>query len=713
MCKLVAKILLLTILFGQAFYLTPSVAYRQKVHEKITENAAIKSMGIKSALEAIGLMLPGEELDKVKIKNKDLNKWIQRGASWEDNFQFNWGNILFCHFHNPVTDKGYTLPSGTEVGQSLIVRANDTTNEWSYEMAKMFYYAALTGDNNEIVDSFTHIRDDMNPNHISGQTNMTKEDRDQYFAWTLQALGHTLHLVQDASVPAHTRNDFHGLFEPFEKWTNKNLKYLADNNIFNEEGSNPWTYWNQHADPLIPDVFIDTNQLENNDTAPISGSDQGIAEYSHANFMSEDTIFTFDLPLKPDLSEFFTNYQSDDFNLETENINGRDMTFVYLKNKHPGGVDHLLLAGVLHSHPISSPTIQDVRWTTNDRKVHEDYASKLIPRAVGYSAGLLDYFFRGAIEITLPDNGVYALTDIKPDEIDPSQQGFDHITLLAKNISTGDEEMTGGTVTLVVKYKLGQGDQFQNSPPATSDEFYYIVKELEGTHLIPRDTPTLFEFNINDSQIPLWATDVYIYLIYKGELGQEEGAIAAGFKDICEPTPIDFINVMDKACLYGELYDSGSDQAIALVDEDENGIVDYYEWDVFAHDANDIFIRFSPADNPVTASPDINNTYYHPHLSPEETFRLFFLSDYQLNRSVDFYNTKIDDRDQCDSFHGRLYVLYGGAVKIMGAIMNQTIQTAPFTRYTPTSFHEVRGINTHFMYLFDNLQYPLDQNCDY
>jgi hypothetical protein len=27
--------------------------------------------------------------------------------------------------------------------------------------------------------------------------------------------------------------------------------------------------------------------------------------------------------------------------------------------------------------------------------VHEDYARELIPRAIGYSAELIDYFFRG------------------------------------------------------------------------------------------------------------------------------------------------------------------------------------------------------------------------------------------------------------------------------------------------------------------------------
>jgi len=256
----------LTFLIIHMFLLTSASAYRNVVHRTISEYATENSQKYRSVMEDLGLWDQGE------IKSKSLLWWIQRGAVWEDGFQWNWGNILFCHFHNPITDQGYTLPSGTEVAQSLITRANDATNEWSYEMAKMFYYAALTGDNNEIADIFTHVRDDMIPDYITRQTNMNKEDRDQYFAWMLQALGHTLHLIQDASVPAHTRNDFHGLFEPFEKYTNKNWEDLP----YDGDGSSPWIYWNQHAGILTPDVFIDTGELDNNDTAPISGPDQGV-----------------------------------------------------------------------------------------------------------------------------------------------------------------------------------------------------------------------------------------------------------------------------------------------------------------------------------------------------------------------------------------------------------------------------------------------------
>ena len=41
--------------------------------------------------------------------------------------------------------------------------------------------------------------------------------------------------------------------------------------------------------------------------------------------------------------------------------------------------------------------------------VYQDYAGYLLPRAVGYSAGILDYFFRGKIKIEAPGRFAYAL----------------------------------------------------------------------------------------------------------------------------------------------------------------------------------------------------------------------------------------------------------------------------------------------------------------
>jgi len=433
----------------------------------------------------------------------------------------------------------------------------------------------------------------------------------------------------------------------------------------------------------------------------------GLAEYSNANFLTLDTMWDYPHPnIDND-----TNYLSIDW-LHPETVvaeNGKQYNRLYIKFKDGVGEDIAHLAAVdYYTKEYLSNIHMVVRGGfTLDEECWKDYAAKLIPRAVGYSAALLDYFFRGTIEISLPEKGVFALTDSDPTSIDPTTQGFDHITLRAQNTSPEGEEMTNGTIELVVKYKVAQEDQFQTNPPEPPDEFHYLVVELPGVYSIPGDTPEEFAFDLPDNQIPLWATDISLYLIYRGTLGSEDEAVGVGFKDICEPTPIDYFNVMDQVCLYGELYEAGSDNAIALVDANGNGVVDPDEWDVFPHDAEDIYIRFSPVDDPQDATseyPELN-TYYFPSLSPGDYVRIFLLSDYEFNRSVTVVYTPVDPRDQCAGFHGE----FPRPSQTMSGVYNQTVLGARIT----SSFHQIRGIDSFFTVLFDNLQYPLDQPCAY
>jgi hypothetical protein len=48
---------------------------------------------------------------------------------------------------------------------------------------------------------------------------------------------------------------------------------------------------------------------------------------------------------------------------------------------------------------------------TLDLECYKEYAQNLIPRAVGYSAGLLNYFFRGTLDVSWPETGVYSIAD--------------------------------------------------------------------------------------------------------------------------------------------------------------------------------------------------------------------------------------------------------------------------------------------------------------
>jgi hypothetical protein len=173
-----------------------------------------------------------------------------------------------------------------------VVVSSYLQNEWSYAMAKRLYYTALTGDPSDIISNVIVMRDGHSQfsGTVPANTNLNQEDRGKFFAWTLQALGHMLHLIQDASVPAHTRNDSHGLLEPYDYWTNNKVDDLEKREVFLGAGSDPWGYWGQNQGIKVPNVYFDTDKLQDAETPPITGLNQGIAEYSQANFLSEDTI---------------------------------------------------------------------------------------------------------------------------------------------------------------------------------------------------------------------------------------------------------------------------------------------------------------------------------------------------------------------------------------------------------------------------------------
>jgi hypothetical protein len=273
-----------------------------------------------------------------------------------------------------------------------------------------------------------------------------------------------------------------------------------------------------------------------------------------------------------------------------------------------------------------------------DNLCHKDYASMLIPRAVGYSAALIDYFFRNssAIEISVPQNGIYAM-DVPQDIAYPFGGGFSKLKMMVKNIAAEGVNLEKGKLELVVSYRLGKGDvadQFKNPPSRPYLEFSYITANPStAITAIPRQAIEL-EFNLNQP-IPDNATDIHLMLVFKGEFDNESNNVAIGFKEIGEPTPVDRFNNMDKLCLFNNWYDAGTDAAVNVVDSvsnggNGNGIAD--EWDVRRHNMVNVCIKFSPAVNGKLAS-FTDFDYKFERIDAGEWRRIFVLADSQFNIS--------------------------------------------------------------------------------
>ena len=603
----ILQLLIFSVLFI-IIYRDNSIAYdntftHRYINEQVVKERTLVDIVLKNSLG----------FDKgiyTKIDGKEIWKWIRDGGFEED--EPNWRCLR--HFHDPLknwSDAGLFSQYESMIYWAQTPESSNSYalyNEYSWQLAKEYYLQAL----------------------------LTGSEKD--YAKTFRAIGQLMHLVSDAALPAHVRYDSHLKLEPFgliiyddsdpyEEWVknNKNIvinmnydditvdRIIFDMAVSDGEATSPisalWDHDEYRADGSnIPDGLNNTI---------------GLAEYTNANFWTEDT--DEDYP-HPRLDE--TNYYDGDVWLNPEAVDAEDGEIdkrIYFSKTTGDPVEHFVAAGYWYYQLYMWNKPEVLRTVLLDEQCFEDYAEKLIPRAIGYSAALLDYFFfRGSIEITLPAEqhhaGAYAMTT------DPDQ-GFTRITLNAQNNSTSGEKMTDGSIELVVKYKLALDDPFQSYPVPTTEEFFYIAApEANNIRAIPSDGYEMLEFNLSPA-IPLYATDVSINLVYKGILGLEADAVVVGHKDISEPTPKDICSNLDKVCIAGSWHDAGSPEAIALVDTSGNGISDRNEVDVYPHDLRDIYLRASSVADPQDPSRTEDDIHI-PEIQAGEFIRAaFILSD--------------------------------------------------------------------------------------
>ena len=135
------------------------------------------------------------------FEKKEVFEWIKIGGRYEDNPP---GILPYLrsvnHFHNPINDQGFSGYLGNVgflSGESSITWSQ---YPWHWQHPGGFY-------------SWHDVRDYFYE-ALTATDNITRENN---FADTFRGLGQLMHLVQDLSVPAHTRDDGHILYN-YEKW---------------------------------------------------------------------------------------------------------------------------------------------------------------------------------------------------------------------------------------------------------------------------------------------------------------------------------------------------------------------------------------------------------------------------------------------------------------------------------------------------------------
>lgn len=591
------------------------------------------------------------------IGKKQIWQWISDGGEEED--QPEWRCLR--HFHDPL-NASWDNAGLLSLYQSVIYWAQTPdpansyglTNEYSWILAREYYYQAL----------------------LTGSA--------EQYAKVFRTIGQLMHLVSDAAVPAHVRNDPHVPYikdaDHFEEYV-KRLFNDKDGTIaslaFDNFTVDPAIFDKAVPDPMAPSpisALWDHDEYNPDGSNPPveSNTTIGLAEYTNANFWTEDTFpwkaLSGNYP-HPNLDD--TNYDEDVW-LNPEAVDAEDGEIdkrIYFSKKTGDPVTHFVAAGYWYYqlYMWNKPEL-DYAFIL-DELCFQDYAAKLIPRAISYSAALLDYFFRGSIELSLPSEqhhaGAYAITT------DPDQ-GFTHLALNAQNTSPNGENLTDGSIEVVVKYKLALDDPFQSYPVPTTEEFSYIVApEANNIREIPSDNPVALEFELIPA-LPLYATDVSINLVYKGILGMEADAVVVGYIDISEPTPIDVFSNLDKVCLAGDWLDAGSPDAISRVDTNGNGIADRNEADVYPHDLRDIYLRVTFVDEPQYPSRTVDDILI-PELNAGEFIRVaYIISDNEFMLTA-YHPSSIctypSDYHQGVDAYTSIYALTG--------ITNQAVAGAP------------------------------------
>ena len=449
--------------------------------------------------------IPGGILESFNKKN--AWEWLRDGGQYEDEPAF---LRSVNHFHNPINKEGFSGLSwllwggfGWLNGVSSIqwsqepVGTQSPGGHYSWFDVRNSYYNALTAVNDA--------------------------DRQQNFADTFRGLGQLMHLVEDLSVPEHTRNELHGL--PFtyryENWVEKKV-----NNDVNSE------YYIGKYTPIFfdPSVIGNTNPLVNLASVPVANlfdtntyngtnpsdtcdvnsqiSQIGLSEYTNANFISAGTAFTSGFPY-PNWNSMVQGTYSSSTNSNYLTKLGKGETAAGGKIGNGEHIEHFAKSR-WGRNLLPSSISQNGISLKLDNSVYAEYASHLIPRAVGYAAGLLQYFFRGQITAWdwydyydgLPASYLLGIYNVK----------------ITNN--TPGEAMGPGT--LIVSYKYQPGGY------GVGDFTYGITSEVALNEIISSgaDSTTTYTFSL-PVPIPLngAAHPAQYLVIFKGKLGNEEGAV--------------------------------------------------------------------------------------------------------------------------------------------------------------------------------------------
>jgi hypothetical protein len=546
--------------------------------------------------------------------------------------------------------------------QAQVVPDPSRGNHFSYIDARRNYFQALTY---------------RQPGEASvGKATVDSAVRQNLWASTMLSLGHIIHLLQDQASPQHARAEAHNyvcrgvlsLFNEdvatrtYENFINfrvmrANFEIAAPSppGRPNYVGTNPceeerWikmfeasgqtsppalTSWLRPGNAYpVPQFAVQRKffTTRSNDGANIGSTSlatlnarAGLGDYSNRGFYTEgkmqgNLLFPFISPPRQSNDASFT-----DGEIGSVIVPGKGkVKFKALFWQVPDAVAPTFADAGLNAQG-KAPIVSYGQWGFLGgfgvkRRIltlanYNQMADMLAPRAIAYSTGLINFFFRGKIAVEAPLDGLIAAMDhgIAHNVVD----GFPRCTV---TVNTPENWCTVGRVYGFTKIRLkirndtasitesGSGDVVAqdmvstvSSPSTASNAGLYAVaryhrnpcyqpdlsgeRRVDSLGVITEPAGCLnartdvqeisvskpkvlsaselnnssaqpVSFDFSEDPIPINATDLILQVVYRGQLGAETDGIAVGSIDVKEPSYLTYWNNSDYGGCNGQWFAS-------------------------------------------------------------------------------------------------------------------------------------------------------------
>ncbi len=516
--------------------LSRASALNEPTHEIINEEATKRSSLDSVLKERLGIP---EGIDKTLRGTTEANKvlrWIRRGGTFEDLGATvppttSGPGRFYRHFHDPLLAWDQ---AGLNIGG---VGVPATRFQSSIRWMQRSDQDAETHNGNF---SWANARDYF----LAALKHPDAMERERRLADLFRALGQVMHLVVDASVPEHVRNDIHpmGYLVNGHYVTTRPVNYEYFVQSLHEPAGTEDRFT---ATYLTPSIGFDAQLLRTAPNDPIATSpiarlldgDQytggnpavtantliGIGEIANANFFSEDTRGG-EYP-HPNRGTLVAPAPQPYFRINRQRL--------YLRKDPPGLTTDPVAYACGATAWVGDPRNQ----VCVDAQVWRQTATLMLPRAVGYAQGVLDYFFRGELRV---DQLFPSTRSVDPRLLEEGNRDIDTVAVWLRNASRWGGQPEGivpnpegraGTLTLVARYQDGPGQ----GAPEQSATFVLQNPALFTAlpHVADTSTPVALLFVLAPGERPVptgpdrRARNLTYTLIFEGQLGAEKNAIIA------------------------------------------------------------------------------------------------------------------------------------------------------------------------------------------